>query len=154
MRQTRVEFEFLGATGDDDRALPSATVGGNAPGTTDRAFNGLGYANTGLVFAPELTNLLAARVGASTAPWATSTRFNRLRLGADVYAFAKMNEDAPIDEPTDSERFLGIEGNLYMDYRVTSDFTVNARYGLFAPGGAIIEDDLRHLFLISLSLDF
>ena len=54
-------------TGDPDRLTTSGTYAGNRTGTTDRAFNSLGYIYTGLAYAPDLANLGMVRVGASTA---------------------------------------------------------------------------------------
>jgi hypothetical protein len=41
---SRLQAEVLVASGDGDRSVSTDTVGGNAPGTTDTAFNALGFA--------------------------------------------------------------------------------------------------------------
>src|SRR5437016_4518292 len=68
LRRTRLSAEVILASGDDDRGNTSNTFNGNKPGTNDRAFNAFGLLNTGLAFAPAVSNLLAFRVGGSTFP--------------------------------------------------------------------------------------
>src|SRR5260221_8714182 len=60
-RRPRFAAEGIFASGDPDRVTTSGTVGGNRRGPDDHAFNSLGVLNTGLAFAPEVSNLLAGR---------------------------------------------------------------------------------------------
>ncbi len=153
--QSRVQVETLFASGDADRLVSSDTVGGNASGTDDNGFNSLGFANTGLAFAPTFSNLMVLRVGASTLPLAAAPPFTQLQIGADLLAFGKLEEDGAIDEPTFDRSFLGIETDFYLNYRVTSDFSVGVRYGLFFPGSAINgERDVRQFILVGMTLSF
>ncbi|MGE3108347.1 MAG: alginate export family protein [Phycisphaerales bacterium] len=160
-RQSRAQIEVLFATGDSDRLTPSDTVGGNLSGSDDNGFNSLGFANTGLAFGTTFSNLMAVRGGVSTFPLRAHRALSQLQVGADVFVFGKLDSGAPIDEPTRAGRsFLGVETDLYVNYRVTSDLGINLRYGAFFPGSAIGdgagdgERDTRHFFLIGVTLAF
>ncbi|MBC7834435.1 MAG: alginate export family protein [Phycisphaerales bacterium] len=149
------QIETLFATGDGDRQLTSETVGGNLTGTNDEAYNSLGFTNTGLAFAPSLSNIMSLRLGASTFPLRDNRDFSRLQIGGDFFVLGKLNDDGPIDEPTRDEAFLGVETDLFMNYRITSDLAFNLRYGAFFPGSAILgERDVRHFVLFAVTLSF
>jgi hypothetical protein len=153
--QSRVQFESLFASGDRDRLVSTDTVGGNLAGTTDNGFNSLGFANTGLAFAPSFSNVMVFRLGGSTLPFADRPPFAQLQVGMDVLLFAKMEEDGPIDEPTYNRSFLGVETDFYLNYRITSDLSLGLRYGAFFPGSAIAGDrDVRHFVLLGVTLSF
>ncbi|MFN0011225.1 MAG: alginate export family protein [Phycisphaerales bacterium] len=152
--ETRAQFEAIYATGDQDRVNTSDTVNGNQAGTRDNAFNGLGFANTGLAFAPTLSNIVSLRLGASTFPFRSDEDFDDVQVGIDGYLFRKATSGG-IDEPTNSDTFLGGEIDLFVSYRITSDFAVAARYGVFFPGEAITSTKhARHFFLLSATLSF
>ncbi len=147
--RSRVSFETILATGAHNRASStSATFGGIAPGNTDHAFNALGLLNTGLAYAPAISNLTAFRLGASTFPF-TNKGLRRLQVGADFFVFGKFNSNAPVDEPTDSDWFLGVEPDLYLNWQVTSDITFALRYGVFFPGSAITQDEHPRNFVFA-----
>src|SRR6185295_1462131 len=82
-RKTRFSAEIIAASGDDDRIQTSTTFGGNRPNSSDRAFNAFGLLNTGMAFAPAVSNLLALRVGAVTFPFPDQSRFDTLQAGVD-----------------------------------------------------------------------
>ena len=146
-RRSRLSGEVIVASGDDDRLNTSNTFGGNQPGTKDHAFNAFGLLNTGLAFAPAVSNLGVARVGVSTFPVPDVSRYRKLQIGFDALAFAKVESEGPIDEPTNDKRFLGVEGDLYMTWQASSDVTFSVRYGGFIPGPAIEGDSgLRNFF--------
>ena len=82
---------------------PSAEI---APDGDD-AFNAYGFINTGVAFAPPVSNLMALRVGISMLPFSNIRMFDRLQLGTDLFLFGKSRMTAPIDEPTtDNHRYL------------------------------------------------
>jgi hypothetical protein len=145
--RSRFSAEFILATGDPDRLAASTTLGGNRSGTNDTAFNAQGLLNTGLAFGPSVSNLLMLRVGATTFPAPQSDRFRQLQLGADFFVFGKFRSDAPIDEPTADERYLGVETDLFLSWQITSDITLSVRYGIFFPGDAILGDGSARNFL-------
>lgn len=132
-----VSFETVFASGDSDRLISTDTVGGNKAGTDDHGFNSLGFASTGLAFAPSVSNIMLFRVGGKTTPFAEHDTLNGIQIGGDVTVFNKLINDAPIDEPTTSSNYLGIETDFIFNYRVTSDLTLLARCGLFFPSDAI-----------------
>ncbi len=153
--RTRLQLEALFATGDSDRLVTTDTIGGNSPGTTDTAFNSLGFVNTGLSFAPTLSNLWVGRAGVSTFPLTDVRGMDQFQVGADLFVFGKFDSSAPIDEPTGDDALLGFETDLYMNYRVTSDLAVNGRYGAFFPGDAIDgPSDVRHFVSLGITLSF
>jgi hypothetical protein len=154
-RRTRIGAELIAASGDDDRLHTSNTFAGNLPGTDDNAFNAFGLLNTGLAFAPNVSNLLALRVGASTFPIPDQRIFRRLQVGADIFVFNKMERDAPIDEPTLEGRYLGWEPDVFLNWQITSDVTLALRYGIFFPSSdTVISDDSRQFFFAGLTFAF
>lgn len=160
-RDTRLSAELLLASGDSDRRSTTDTVGGNAPGTDDTAFNSLGFANTGLAFSPSLSNLWSSRVGVSTFPFRSAEgggtgdwSLEQFQLGADFFVFNKFNRLGPVDEPTDDTMYLGSEFDLSANYRVTSDLAIGLRWGIFFPGSALEDDKERNFILASITLSF
>lgn len=143
---TRLDLEIAGASGDDDRLDNANTFGGNESGTADNAFNSLGYINTGLALAPDLSNLLSVRFSASTSPRQVDTHADWLRLGMSGFLFFKNDENAPLSVRTSSDTFVGGEIDFALDWRITSDVSATLRYGVFLPGDAIpcCQNDPRH----------
>jgi len=154
--RTRLSGEIILASGDSDRDLSSTSViGGNRTGTTDSAFNGFGLVNSGLAFSPRLSNLAIARIGASTFPLPQNRLFNRMQIGANLLVFSKLDGAAPIDEPTGSEAFLGVEPDVFVNWQITSDLTFALRYGVFLPSNTIESTaSARHFFFTGLTLGF
>lgn len=149
---TRFDLEVIGGSGDDDRLDSSDTFGGNAPGTKDRSFNALGFANTGLALVPQPANLLSLRLGLSSAPWGGKPGiFQELRLGIEGLIFNKIDDNAPISTVTlPGKRFVGGEIDLSADWRITSDVTLQAKYGVFFAGDAMpsaIDEPRQFLYL-------
>jgi hypothetical protein len=153
--QTRFSAELIYATGDSDRLTTSGTFGGNKPGTNDTAFNAFGLINTGLAFAPDVSNVLIGRVGASSFPLVENKWFSRMQVGVDAFVFTKADANAPIDEPTNDAGYLGAEADLYVNWQVSSDVAFTLRYGCFFPGEAIETDhDERHFFYTGITYAF
>jgi hypothetical protein len=154
-RHTRLSGELIVASGDDDRLVTSSTYGGNLAGTDDQAFNGFGLVNTGLAFAPAVSNVIIVRGGASTFPLPDVNPFKRLQVGTDLFLFAKFDDDAPIDEQTTSSGYLGFEPDIYVNWQLTSDVTLAFRYGAFVPGDAIVNDGkIRQFFYAGMTFAF
>lgn len=153
--QSTMFFETIFASGDDDRLITTDTVGGNEAGTDDNAFNSLGFANTGLAFAPAVSNIMVFRLGGRTEPFVGSELFEGLQLGLDLTATFKMDPDAPIEEPTHDKSFLGFEPDFVANWRVTSDLTIVTRVGLFFPGDAIeTTSSVRQFIFFGATLSF
>jgi hypothetical protein len=153
-RRTRISAEGIFASGDPDRLSTSGTVGGNRPGTDDHAFNSLGLLNTGLAFAPAVSNLIAARLGIAAFPAPDTAMFQHMQVGADFFVFGKMRENAPINETTSEDRYLGVEPDVYLNWQITNDVSLAVRYGVFFPGSAIPDDSARQFFYAGLTYAF
>ncbi|NNF45060.1 MAG: alginate export family protein [Phycisphaerales bacterium] len=155
-QHSRFDLEFAVGSGDDDRLDPTNTFAGNTSGTDDTAFNSLGYVNTGLALAPELSNLMSLQLGFSTAPLGRRGSTEWLRLGVSGFLFAKTDEDGPISVATTAETFVGGEIGISVDWRIASDVAATARYGVFLPGDAIPgdQDQARHFLYMGVSYAF
>jgi hypothetical protein len=155
VRRSRLSGELILASGDSDRFGSNTTIGGNRAGTDDHSFNAFGLLNTGLAFSPAVSNLGVVRIGVSTFPVPEVARCRQLQVGFDAFAFSKLESDGPIDEPTKDKRFLGVEGDLYLTWQVSSDVTFAVRYGGFIPGPAIEGDSgLRNFFFAGVTYAF
>ena len=84
-RNSRFSFETILASGDPDRGQANNTFNGNRPNTRDIGFNGFGLVNTGLAFSPEVSNLLALRLGMATYPFPNHGALRRLQVGTDLF---------------------------------------------------------------------
>ena len=135
----KVEGEYLYASGDKDRAMSSvATVGGNQIGSKDRAFNAFGFRDTGIAFAPRISNLHMLMAGASFYPLESLRCFREMEVGAKIFAYQKAAKTGAMDDTTatNAARWLGWEWDLYCNWRITSDLSWTFRYGMFFPGDA------------------
>lgn len=155
-RKSKVGETLIYASGDRDREDSNATVGGNATGTRDTAFNALGIVSAGYAFSPQLSNLIVVKTSGSTFPFpGYAGPLSRLQLGTDLMFFGKATARGNIDEATHSgERFLGTELDLYANWRVLEDVTFQVRYGVFFAGSAIETDRTRQFIYTSLTYSF
>lgn len=152
---TQLTGELLLASGDDDRVTHTTNaVGGNTPNTHDQAFNAFGLIDTGLSFAPNASNLFMIRLGAATYPFRGTSLFRRLQVGTNFYIFNKFQADAPIDETTNSDTYLGVETDFFANWQVTSDLALSLRYGVFFPGDAFVDNDARHFLFTGITVAF
>jgi len=158
--RTRLSSQLLFASGDPDRAHTSNTLGGNRPGTRDNAFNAFGLVNTGLAFAPEPSNLLMAKIGASTFPFSSGAWADRFQVGIDLFVYGKQRRHGGASEPTGDHRYLGLEGDIFFNWQLASDLNWSMRYGVFFPGKAVRagddsnDQDPRHFLFSGLTLTF
>lgn len=152
----RVSFEYLYGSGDGDRRLSSiTTLGGNRASTRDTAFNAFGYRDTGIAFAPRLSNLHMLSGGVKCLPLEDIDLFRQLEVGTQVYFYMKDTNASPASDPTSyvDAQWLGWEWDVYMNWRLTSDLSLTARYGCFFPGAAFEApyDSARHFVYTGLS---
>jgi hypothetical protein len=112
--------------------------------------------NTGLAFGADVSNLAVLRTGAATVPVPSSSWLRRMQVGTDLFVFAKLDRNAPIDEPTENnKRLLGFEGDLYCNWQIASDVVLAARYGLFLPNSSAFRDnDARQFFYLGVTFAF
>ena len=150
--QTRLGMEGIIASGDSDRLTSTTdTLGGNRPHTGDNAFNAFGFLNTGVAFAPPVSNLMrAAWLGPRRRFPCRMSAFERLQLGTDLFIFGKTRQAAPLNEPTLSDhRYLGWEPDLFLNWQITNDVTIAVRYGIFFPGEALENNDENRQFFFA-----
>lgn len=152
----RISFEHIWASGDDDRELSStATVGGNAPGTSDNAFNAFGFRDTGLAFAPRVSNVHVYALGGSLRPLEQHKTFKELEVGSKVFFYHKSSTGPMSDTTATSDtRWLGWEWDVFCNWRLTSDLSWTVRYGAFMPGGAFEDNSCRQFLMTGINLSF
>lgn len=150
----RLSAEIIYASGDSDRGSTTDTFNGNRRSTSDDAFNAFGLLNTGLAFAPAVSNLICVRVGAATFPLQFGEPLERLQIGTDFFAFAKARASGGFDEPTDDSHFLGVEPDVFLNWQITSDLTLAIRYGILFPSDTIREDRPRQFLFVGMTYAF
>jgi hypothetical protein len=153
----KVSFEYMYGSGDDDRLTSSSsTDGGNTPGTKDHAFNAFGFRDTGTAFAPEVSNLHIYTVGASFLPFENNKLLKRMELGVKTYFYQKAQPGGPVSDTTGFRHgsWVGWEGDVYCDWRITSDLIWTIRYGGFQPGDVFVKDDCRQMVFTALTYSF
>lgn len=153
----RVSVEYMFGSGDSDRRVSSSsTIGGNRPGTTDRAFNAFGFRDTGIAFAPVLSNLHIYTVGASFFPLENHRLFRKLELGTKAFFYHKDKSGGPISDTTadTSEQWVGWEWDAFCDWRITSDISWTLRYGAFQPGTAFRDQECRQFVFTAVTFSF
>lgn len=157
---TRIDVQAVIGSGDDNRLDAGNTFGGIPPGRTDHAFNSLGYVNTGLVLAPEITNLFCPSIGVSTTPLPGVASLRQLRVGATMFGFFKVDGSAPISTlTTPGTNLVGSEIDLSVEWRLLSDLDVNLRYGAFIPNQAAFaglnnQDNIRQFLYVGVTYAF
>jgi len=152
--KTVLSAETIFATGDPDRLNSTNTFLGNKPGTNDMAFNAWGYINTSLAFAPQVSNLMALRLGMTTYPLPDSHLFRKLQFSPNIFFLGKFRSDAPIEEPTGDGRYLGFEPDLAVNWQIVEDVFITARYGVFFPGTIIENHDARQFVYFAVTYAF
>lgn len=152
----RTSFEYMFASGDGNRQFsPTNTIGGNTRGN-DSGFNGFGYRDTGLSFAPRLSNVHIWRVGAAFVPFENISWLRQLELGTDWFLYWKNQAHGAVSDGTANQRagYLGWEMDYYANWRITSDLAWTARFGTFFPGSAFSDQTTRTFFLVGITWSF
>lgn len=153
----RVAFEYLWGSGDSDRRVSStSTIGGNQPGTRDRAFNAFGYRDTGLAFAPAMANLHIFQLDCSAIPLEDIELFRKMEVGTKAFLYTKDARGGAISDTqgAGSSSWVGWEWDTYLNWRLTSDVSLTVRYGLFFPGEVFANRHSRHFFYTGLTYSF
>lgn len=146
-----IGIEYTFATGDKQRLLSNLSANlGQPPGTTDRSFNAFGYRNTGVAFAPAVSNIHILRGSTSWSPLPEIDLMRELRVGMDALIFTKHQPYAAVSDPTaDAGRgFLGWELDWWFDWRITSDLSWTTKLGIFFPDAAF-SDQSNRFFMFS-----
>jgi hypothetical protein len=144
--RTRASFEEIVGSGDRDRGNSSETFNGNRRNTRDNAFNSFGLINTGLAFAPNVSNLSVTRIGLATFPLPNYSPVRKLQIGADFLVYNKVNSHAALEERSNDFRYVGLEPDLYVNWAITSDVTLALRYGVFFPDHALLNNEFSRQF--------
>jgi len=154
----KVAFEYLWGSGDSDRRLSSsATVGGNQYRTRDEAFNAFGFRDTGLAFAPQISNLHIFQLAVSAFPLEELELFRRMEIGSKAFFYTKDKRDGAISDVTATadSSWVGWEWDVFVNWRMTSDVSLTVRYGVFQPGAAFEDNDQwRHFLYAAVSYSF
>ncbi len=153
----KLSVEYLFATGDSDRSTSAtSTVGGNLAGTTDHAFNAFGFRDTGLSFAPRMSNLHMYSFGTSFYPLEKHKLFKKMEVGTKVLFYHKGSGSGAVSDTlaTKSSQWLGWEWDVFCDWRIASDLTFTIRYGAFRPGAAFEDRTCRQFLYTALTYSF
>ncbi|MBN1490663.1 MAG: alginate export family protein [Phycisphaerae bacterium] len=148
--------EYMFASGDPDRiGSPTNSLYGNMRGD-DTSFVGFGYRDTGLSFAPTLSNVHVWRAGASIVPFERIEWLDKLELGTDWFLYHKNRRRGAVSDPTADEQsgFLGWEMDYFANWRLTSDLALTTRYGIFFPGEAFSDRTTRTFFMSGVTWSF
>ncbi len=149
--------EYMFASGDADRlGSPTDAIGGNRGDHEDTSFVGFGFRDTGLSFAPRLSNIHIWRAGASFFPFVKIELIKDIELGTDWFLFWKHHDSAAVSDElaTLPDGYLGWEMDYFINWRLTSDLSWTARYGAFFPGRAFPDQTSRYFFLTGLTWSF
>ena len=152
----RFSAEYMFASGDADRfGSPTNAIGGNSR-ENDSSFVGFGFRDTGLSFAPVLSNINIWRAGASFYPLYDTRGFENLEVGTDWFLYYKNHSTGAVSDPTADlpSSYLGWEMDYFANWRITSDLAVTARLGTFFPGQAFSDQTTRTFFLTGLTWSF
>ncbi len=155
--QPRLSFEYMFASGDPTRyGSPTNSVGGVTKGHHDNSFVGFGFRDTGLSFAPRLSNIHIWRFGGAFLPLPEVEYLRNLELGTNIFIYAKNRSNAASSDPlaTENSAYLGWETDYYMNYRITSDLAWTVRFGSFFPGSAFKENDCRPFLFSGVTWSF
>jgi hypothetical protein len=117
---------------------------------------GFGYRDTGLSFAPRLSNVHIWRLGGSFVPIEDRTGLEELELGTDWFLYWKNKSDGAVSDVTARRQagYLGWEMDYFANWRITSDLSWTARLGVFFPGSAFEDRTTRTFFLVGVTWSF
>jgi hypothetical protein len=152
----RIVGEYMFASGDGNRyGSPTDSIGGNRRGD-DTSFNGFGYRDTGLAFAPRLSNVHIWRLGASIKPLEKIESLRNLEVGTDWFLYSKHHRDGAVSDYLADRHsgYLGWEMDYYINWRITSDVAWTTRFGTFFPGKSFSDETTRTFFLTGVTYSF
>ncbi|MCK6457000.1 MAG: alginate export family protein [Phycisphaerae bacterium] len=155
--EPRLSLEYMFASGDVDRLdSPTNAVGGNRNDHTDRGFVGFGFRDTGVSFAPRLSNIHIWRAGASFRPLPEVELARNLELGTNWFLYHKHRTAAAVSDSLADEQagYLGWEMDYFANYRLTNDLSLTVRFGSFFPGDAFSDRTSRTFLLTGVTWSF
>ncbi|GMV96078.1 MAG: hypothetical protein AMXMBFR83_04470 [Phycisphaerae bacterium] len=152
----RIWAEYMFASGDGGRyASPTNAIGGNTS-EDDTGFSAFGYRDTGLSFAPRLSNVHVWRAGAAFRPFENHEYLSNLEIGTDWFLYSKHHRDGAVSDPTANARsnYLGWEMDYFLNWRITADLAWTTRFGTFFPGKGFDDATTRTFFLTGVTYSF
>ncbi|MBK9118617.1 MAG: alginate export family protein [Phycisphaerales bacterium] len=155
--QPRLSAEYMFASGDGDRRFsPTNARGGNRPGTVDTGFSGFGFRDTGLAFAPTLSNLHVWRAGGALRPFEDVEVLRDFEVGTNWFLYWKNRQRAAISDPLadNFDGYVGWEMDYFLNWRLSSDLSWTLRWGSFFPGDAFSDRGTRHFLFTGVVWSF
>ena len=152
-----ISGQWMFASGDSNRlGSPTNAEGGNRNDFVDRSFVGFGFRDTGLAFAPRLSNIHVWRLGGSFRPFPDVEIAKELELGTDWYLYYKHRSNAAVSDGLADRQsgYLGWEMDYYANYRIFSDLSWTIRFGTFFPGKAFSDRTTRTFLLTGITWSF
>ena len=130
---SKITASFLYASGDDDTI---SIYNGNTKDDNTQ-FMPVSESKTGVIFSPILSNLMKVGLEYSLKPFSSSTGimkdFQAGISGALYFAASKGAVCEPRVSGTSTEKYLGTEALIILNYRPFSDFGITAAGGAFLP---------------------
>ncbi len=149
---------YISGSGDKDRLSVTNTVGGNKLGTNDTNFLSFGYAMTGYVLNPRISNLNVTNILASIKPVQNKEWANNTEVGVGLYWYTKDKKEGGISDRAAllSKKDVGNEVDFFADWKVFYDLSVSIRSGIFTPGSAYPDglDDKSKFYSLSFNYSF
>lgn len=152
-----ISVEYMFASGEPTRlGSPTNATGGVDKGFADHSFVAFGFRDTGLSYAPRLSNIHIWRAGGVVRPLHQYEITKDLEVGADYYLYYKNKSVAAVSDPlaTEASGYLGWEMDYYANYRIFSDLSYTVRFGTFFPGAAYDETSCRPFLLTGVTWSF
>ncbi len=153
----RASFEYMFASGDNDRVFsPTSAAGGNRGDSDDHSFVGFGYRDTGIALAPGLSNIHVWRAGAAFTPLPTVEPLRDFELGTNWFLYHKNQSRGAITDTTADmfHGYVGWEMDYFLNWRLSSDLSWTIRWGVFFPGDAFSDRDTRNFLLTGVTWSF
>jgi len=152
-----VNVQYAFASGDNDRY--SATDSSANTAGNDTGFIGFGSFNGGLAFRPDLSNLHVMRIGGGFMPFISgeSPRLKRFNVGIKYSYYMKDKSKGGVNSEgtaTEDSRSVGQGVDLSVKWKVFSDLSFFAQYGLFIPGQAFSDKKKWNTAMFGLLLEF
>ncbi len=155
------KIQFARGSGDADRISVTNTTNGNTAGR-DKNFLYFGhFTNGGYALNVRLSNINVYRIGMTLKPlepispsrvkntlWAG---LREMTLGTDYYIFRKSKPGGGISDRRGSRvlKEVGMEWDVFLTWRVTSDLNWSFQWANFKPGDAFYPDREHERFLSS-----
>lgn len=152
------EYDFTYARGDNDRRSVVASGNGSESriGRSDHNFFYFGYVDTGLVYAPRISNMLIHHGGVTV----NLPELPRWQAKLDLYNFRRDVSHTANSDPyiTRHGSEMGREADVSLEFRPFANMSLVGDYGIFFAGRphgtSSNSSPRREYFGVSLSLDF